>query len=65
MDNKIDVPSGGRCFVCCEEKEFGIRILHQFLCAQCEREIVKTDVEDERYAYYVDRMKQIWMEACR
>lgn len=49
--------------ICCEQKVEGIQILTQFLCHECEREIVKTDVEDERYAYYIDRMKRIWLEA--
>lgn len=53
---------GGTCIVCSEEKEFGIRIFNQFLCTECEREIVQTDVQDEKYAFYIDRMKQIWME---
>jgi len=54
---------GGTCMVCCEQKAEGIHILTQFLCHECEREIVKTDVEDEKYAYYIDRMKRIWLEA--
>jgi hypothetical protein len=54
--------SGGTCIVCGEDKEFGIRIVSQFLCKECERGIVNTDVHDEKYKYYVERMKQIWME---
>lgn len=53
---------GGTCIVCGESKEAGIRIFSQFLCAECEREIVKSDVQDEKYPYYIDRMKQIWLE---
>lgn len=53
---------GGTCIVCGESKELGIRIFSQFLCAECEQEIVHTDVEDEKYPYYIDRMKQIWLE---
>lgn len=58
-----DKLSGGTCMVCGESKEFGIRIISQFLCHECEREIVKTDAQDEKYQYYVERMKQIWLEA--
>jgi hypothetical protein len=53
---------GGTCIVCREGKEVGIRIFSQFLCAECEREIVHSEVEDEKYPMYVDRMKQIWLE---
>jgi hypothetical protein len=54
---------GGTCIVCYEQKEAGIRIMTQFLCHECEREMVKTPVEDEKYLYYIDRMKRIWLEA--
>jgi hypothetical protein len=53
---------GGTCIVCRETKEVGIRIFSQFLCAECERDIVQTDVQDEKYPYYIDRMKKIWLE---
>jgi len=61
MDERV----GGTCLVCGEGKEQGIRIFSQFLCHECEREIVKTEVEDEQYGYYIERMKQIWMEVTR
>lgn len=57
------VPQGGTCVVCGEQKALGIRIFAQFLCVECEREIVNTDVEDEKYPYYIERMKQIWLGA--
>ena len=55
--------TGGTCVVCGEEKAAGIRIVAQFLCSDCEREIVHTEVEDEKYPYYIERMKRIWLEA--
>ncbi|MFD2170750.1 sigma factor G inhibitor Gin [Tumebacillus lipolyticus] len=55
--------NGGICIICGEAKQQGIRIISQFLCQDCEREIVATDVQDEKYSYYVARMKQIWLEA--
>ncbi|HEU4964012.1 MAG TPA: sigma factor G inhibitor Gin [Bacilli bacterium] len=54
---------GGTCIVCTEPKERGIRIYGQFVCEECERDIVRTDVEDEKYHYYIERMKQIWLAA--
>jgi hypothetical protein len=51
------------CIVCNERKQDGIRIWNQFICLSCEREIVQTDVDDDRYAYYIERMKRIWLEA--
>lgn len=54
---------GGTCIVCFKQKELGIRIFQQFMCTDCEREIVQTDVQDAKYPYYIDRMKQIWLSA--
>jgi hypothetical protein len=57
------VETGGTCIVCCAHKEHGIRIFQQFMCTDCEREIVQTDVQDAKYPYYIDRMKRIWLSA--
>ncbi|CAM3965065.1 sigma factor G inhibitor Gin [Alicyclobacillus pomorum] len=51
------------CIVCNEHKPAGIFICGQFLCADCERDIVATDVSDLRYRYYIDCMKKIWLAA--
>ena len=53
----------GDCIVCQQPRAQGIHIFGQFLCAQCEQEIVHTDVTDARYAYYVECMKRIWAAA--
>lgn len=63
MEERHAVEGGGTCIVCSKHKDVGIRIFQSFLCADCEREIVQTDVLDEKYPYYIDRMKQIWMSA--
>ncbi|PWK05163.1 sigma factor G inhibitor Gin [Tumebacillus permanentifrigoris] len=55
--------TGGTCIVCSTHKELGIRIYQQFMCTDCEREIVQTDVQDAKYPFYIDRMKQIWLSA--
>lgn len=53
----------GSCIVCQQQKDEGIRIFGQFLCRECEQEIVHTDVNDARYSYYIECMKQIWLAA--
>ncbi|KEO81451.1 inhibitor of sigma-G Gin [Tumebacillus flagellatus] len=63
MEERNTANSGGTCIVCSQQKDLGIRIFQSFLCTECEREIVQTDVLDEKYPYYIDRMKQIWMSA--
>jgi hypothetical protein len=51
------------CIVCEEPREKGLIICGQFICADCERAIVSTDVSDERYQYYIQCMKKIWFAA--
>ncbi len=51
------------CIVCQEERIRGINVCGQFICEECERQIVSTEVGDERYAYYVECLKRIWMAA--
>ncbi|MDR6227139.1 sigma factor G inhibitor Gin [Desmospora profundinema] len=50
------------CVVCQEEQTEGITILEAFICKDCERDIVKTEVEDMRYPHYVVQMRQLWMD---
>lgn len=47
------------CMICNEPDEEGIKILGQFICKSCETDILKTDVEDERYAYFVVQMRSL------
>ena len=48
------------CIICGREKIEGIVICDQLICDQCEQEIVRTEVEDEKYHFFVDQMKKIW-----
>lgn len=49
------------CIVCEEPKEEGITIVTEFICKSCESEMVHTKVEDDRYPFFVRRMKQLWL----
>ncbi len=51
------------CIICSEQKTQGIRICEQWICTDCEREIVCTDVGDVRYHFFVEAMKKIWLSA--
>ncbi|BCJ87442.1 sigma factor G inhibitor Gin [Effusibacillus dendaii] len=50
------------CIVCSKPSAEGIRIWNQFVCVSCERDIVKTEVEDAKYNFYIERMKKIWLD---
>lgn len=49
-----------RCIVCGAADREGIRILARLICESCEREIVKTDVGDARYPYFIHQLRSLW-----
>lgn len=50
------------CAICELQREEGIRIASSFICSTCEYEMVKTDVLDEKYPYFITQMRHIFFE---
>jgi hypothetical protein len=50
------------CFVCGLHHNEGMVIFEEFLCEPCQNEMIRTDVKDERYPFFVQQMKQIWLK---
>lgn len=50
------------CLICGQEKTEGIHILYGFICDDCEAEIVRTDVRDAKYSFFVNQMKQLFLQ---
>lgn len=50
------------CMICEQAGREGIHILSQFICFECEREIVNTGVDDDLYDYFVERMRALWRD---
>ncbi|PZD94890.1 inhibitor of sigma-G Gin [Paenibacillus sambharensis] len=50
------------CIICGQEKADGIRIITGFVCEGCEAEMVRTDVKDDKYLFFVHQLKQIWIQ---
>lgn len=48
------------CIICGQPKEEGILIISEFICDDCEAEMVHTDVRDAKYPFFITQMKQIW-----
>ncbi|WP_274365819.1 sigma factor G inhibitor Gin [Paenibacillus thermotolerans] len=48
------------CIICEQDRLEGITICEQFICSECETEIVKTDVRDAKYPFFISQMKRIW-----
>lgn len=51
-----------RCIVCSEEKADGIVVVDQFICLDCEQEMVHTDVKDAKYPFFIDQLKRLWLK---
>lgn len=47
------------CIICGLVKEEGITIISQFICEECECEMVHTNAEDAKYHYFIHQMRQI------
>ncbi|WP_084134501.1 sigma factor G inhibitor Gin [Paenibacillus harenae] len=52
------------CIICDQLKAEGqgIRIVSGFICETCEEEMVRTDVRDDKYPFFIHQMKQIFLE---
>lgn len=50
------------CIVCRTPKVEGIAICGEFICEECEFEMVRTDVMDEKYPFFIKQMRQIWLQ---
>ncbi|GAA3411864.1 sigma factor G inhibitor Gin [Paenibacillus hodogayensis] len=48
------------CIICDQPKPEGILICSEFICEECEAEMVKTDVLDAKYPFFIHRMNKIW-----
>jgi len=48
-----------QCVICEEKKAEGIFLYTIFICTQCEYNIIHTNVREEKYNYYVKKLKHI------
>lgn len=49
----------GHCVICEEEKVEGIHLYTLFICTLCEYNIIHTEVREEKYRYYVEKLKNM------
>ncbi len=49
----------GHCIICEEDRMQGIRICTSFICISCEYNLIHTDTQEEKYRYYVQKLKPI------
>lgn len=50
------------CIICGRRQHEGLHIAEEFICSECEREMVHTEVGDAKYPFFIHRMKQMWQQ---
>ncbi|HHY75069.1 MAG TPA: carnitine--CoA ligase [Bacillus bacterium] len=61
-DQKLNINKntvGETCVICEQKKENGIHIYTQFICNECEQEIISTETNNEKYKYYLNQLKKV------
>jgi len=48
------------CIICDRPSSEGIHICGRLICESCEAEMVRTDVLDEKYPFFITQMKRVW-----
>jgi len=48
-----------RCGICEEKKAKGIHLYHLFICIECEYNMIHTEPREEKYPYYLRKLKKI------
>ncbi|WP_010279459.1 sigma factor G inhibitor Gin [Paenibacillus senegalensis] len=56
----MDTNNVTTCIICEQQKDNGIQIVSEFICEACEKEMVHTDVKDEKYPFFIHQLKRIW-----
>lgn len=51
-----------RCIICDQEKVEGIEVWGHFICNDCEQEMVKTEVGDQRYRFFIHKLRKLWVK---
>ncbi|OPH51273.1 hypothetical protein BC351_35275 [Paenibacillus ferrarius] len=49
----------GVCMICEQQKLGGIHIITAFICDDCNNEIVQTNVNDQKYPFFVRQMRKV------
>ncbi|MFD1849286.1 sigma factor G inhibitor Gin [Oceanobacillus bengalensis] len=47
------------CGICEEDKQEGIHLYNMFICTACEHNIIHTEPREEKYNYYLKKLKNI------
>ncbi|HDR7795042.1 TPA: sigma factor G inhibitor Gin [Bacillus luti] len=47
------------CIVCETKREEGIHVYNNFICYECEKDMVNTETNDPKYIYYLKQLRKL------
>lgn len=53
-ENKVKV-----CGICDQEKYRGIHLYNMYICNECEKEIIQTEPNEQKYQYFLEKLRSI------
>ena len=59
MKSTVHSSVGEMCIVCESEKVIGIHLYTEFICTDCEKDMINTSTDDPKYHYYLKQLKKI------
>ncbi|WP_273125204.1 sigma factor G inhibitor Gin [Metabacillus sp. HB246100] len=55
----LDQQTGETCIICDKKKATGIHLYTSFICVECENDIKNTDTADEKYQFYLNKLRRV------
>ena len=59
MKSAVHSSIGETCIVCETNKQLGIHLYTEFICTDCEKDMINTNTDDPKYQYYLKQLKKI------
>lgn len=50
---------GETCVICEQKKSKGIHLYTSFICIECEKDLIQTEIGNPKYKYYLKQLKKI------
>ncbi|MGR6009400.1 sigma factor G inhibitor Gin [Bacillus cereus] len=47
------------CIVCETERKEGIYVYNNLICYECEKDMVNTETNDQKYIYYLKQLRKL------
>jgi hypothetical protein len=51
--------SGETCVICEQMKPKGIHLYTSFICTDCEKDLIQTEISNPKYKYFLKQLRKI------